>query len=59
MISLELMLAARLQMQAAAADCMKGTSGDLFVWERERVRARARAGENVAASVQLGSDHKN
>mmetsp|Transcript_10192 Transcript_10192/g.25201 ORF Transcript_10192/g.25201 Transcript_10192/m.25201 type:complete len:226 (+) Transcript_10192:441-1118(+) len=27
-VSLELRLAARLQMQAAAADCMKGTSGD-------------------------------
>ena len=30
MISLELRFAARLQMHAAAADCIKGTSGDLF-----------------------------
>lgn len=29
MVSFELILAARLQMQAAAADCMNGTSGDL------------------------------
>jgi len=31
MTSFELMLAARLQMHAAAALCMKGTSGDGFI----------------------------